>query len=192
MIRGRSRVVDGSGLSSVVSRARGVVKSIQRGTILVSAATSATATIVAVNPNNTILNFLGASSTTITANTERAAARIDLTDSVTVTATKVSGTDAITVSFEVVEYCPGIIKTPQRGTITLASVASNTGAIVGVNLSKTNLVSLGLTMDAIAAATTQPDCMQAKTVLTNSTTITASRNNTVGTLVIGYQIVEYY
>ena len=90
------------------------VKSVQRGTLVLSSSqTSNTATISAVNMAKTMLNFLGASagSSAETAPTNRYAqtshhfVRLTLTDSTTVTATRVSHHDReATVSYEVIEY----------------------------------------------------------------------------------------
>jgi hypothetical protein len=82
---------------STLSQYGSGIKSIQRGTISSNfAATSATATISAVNPNKTMLNYLGA---TI------ANAAISLTNSTTITLSISYEFSANTsVSYEVIEF----------------------------------------------------------------------------------------
>lgn len=76
-----------------------VIKSIQRGTIsLSSGASSATATLTAVDPAKTLLIFLGASGSDT-------AVRIALTDATTVTAYHATGgMTTTTVGYEAIEF----------------------------------------------------------------------------------------
>ena len=80
-------------MTSLASLLGSGIKSIQRGTISVTAGSSATATITAVNTAKTELRYLGA---------EVNAARIALTNSTTVTATN-AGVATVVVGFEVTE-----------------------------------------------------------------------------------------
>lgn len=75
----------------------------------------------------------------------------------------------------------------QRGTITINGSTSNTATVTAVDTTKTLLDHLGEATDS--AITAQ---VSTRLALTNSTTITATRNisNAVNT-VVGYQLVEY-
>ena len=94
--------------------ARSNIKSIQRGTIVLSATeTTKDATISAVTPEKTQLTFLGASSSNAdaTQSTERYAVtghhfvRLALTNSTTITATRATHNGReVTVSYEAIEY----------------------------------------------------------------------------------------
>jgi len=81
------------------------IKSIQRGTILVLVST-ATATITAVNTAKTILNYCGCSSGWSTTYAVANMARIQLTSSTEITATRMPGSSSPdpVVSYEVIEY----------------------------------------------------------------------------------------
>ena len=84
---------------------------------------------------------------------------------------------------------PGTFKSVQRGTISLAGVASNTATISAVTTSKSRLRYLGSTTDTDSAS------VNLNIVLTNSTTITASRGFATGgaiTSVVSYEIEEVY
>ena len=79
------------------------IKSIQRGTISISNALSATATITSVNTNKSMVSFLGFTETsTLTDN--RGAAYIVLTNATTVTANRLTSSNTTTVSYEVIEF----------------------------------------------------------------------------------------
>jgi hypothetical protein len=83
------------------------IKSIQRGTISMVSANSATATITSVNTAKTELRFLGYSSNKVSGEewTPRYSTRLALTNATTVTATRNSTSIATTVvSYEVIEY----------------------------------------------------------------------------------------
>ncbi len=78
------------------------IKSIQRGTIaLAGAATTGTATITAVDTTKTELRFLGQSAG---GGGDQHTAWITLTNSTTITATRVTASGTTTVSWELTEY----------------------------------------------------------------------------------------
>ena len=81
------------------------IKSIQRGTITISGATSATATITAVNTSKSELRFLGARTKDDTVNAW-GTSTIELTNSTTITARWDSAAFANTnnVSWELTEF----------------------------------------------------------------------------------------
>ena len=81
----------------------GAIKSIQRGTIVIAAASASnTATITSVNTAKALITMLGAESTdTSVANTMT---RLALTNATTVTASRGGTTGSVTVGYQVVEY----------------------------------------------------------------------------------------
>lgn len=92
-------------MSNLTQFGSGAIKSIQRGTITIPAnSTSATATITSVVTTKTELRFLGVTSQSTGIDT--ALARITLTNSTTITATRntVSTTNNTIVSWELTEY----------------------------------------------------------------------------------------
>lgn len=160
------------------------IKSIQRGTIAITGATSNTATITSVDLPNSVIHFLGCRVTNGGMNASQVMARIELTNATTVTASVFSspGAQTNTVSYEVIEYYPGIIKSVQRGTI----ANSGTATITPVDTTKSQLDHLGW-VTSLTSVT--PSAVNL--VLTNATTVTSIYSNGDGGTV-GYQVVEYY
>lgn len=162
------------------------VRRVQRGTITITAATSNTATISAVDTLNTELVFLGQDYSNTSTNPAIGQARIALTNGTTVTATlnTTPGAQSVTVSFEVIEYQPGAVKSIQRGTVTGAAAATLSTA---VDVTKSRLTSLGWTTTDTALDLS----INAKLVLTNGTTVTQS-GGVVTNITSGFQVVEFY
>lgn len=168
----------------------GAIKSIQRGTIAIAGAgTTNTATITAVDMANSVLRFLGESLTTGAA--DKGFARLTFTDATTITATRSGGAGTLTVSYEVVEFYPGFIKSIQRGTIVTNNVASNTATITAVDTTKSQVDHLGsLNNDS---GSLDAGNWRTRLTLTNGTTVTANYGNTSAlSATTGYQVVEYY
>jgi hypothetical protein len=82
-----------------------VVKSTQEGTISLTNGASATATITAVNVDKTILSFNGTTTGTTTT-LAQSSVRMSLTNSTTVTATRASTSNSLTINpqYRVVEF----------------------------------------------------------------------------------------
>ena len=171
-----------------------VIKSIQRGTINLQGATSNTATITAVTTANSVLSIAGRSSDDTTGGpgqSNYSMIRGELTNSTTVTAYRITddgvGASPI-IPFEVVEYYSGVIRSIQRGTITLNASTSGTATITSVTTGKTQLYFLGATVNATGYSV----WAHPKLVLTNATTVTASVGGIPGAdVVVGYQAVEF-
>ena len=149
---------------------------------------SATATITAVNLANTLL-FVSQDGDGSLARWDASVAVVTFTNTTTITATRTTTTgDACRTSYEVIEYWPGVLKSVQRGTITLSAVASNTATITAVDITKSVLVDLRYSTTELAV----PNTITTRVTLTNATTVTASRAVGTGTSVIGYQVAEFY
>lgn len=180
----RTRLL-GSGASALVSQwfQRSRVKSLQRGTIAITGATSNTATITAAVLANSRLRFLGCIADNGSLASRQVLARLAFTNTTTITATVDTspGANVTTVSFEVIEYWPGVIKSVQRGTVT------TTAAITAVNTAKSELDYLGNTTTVASADTSSG----AYLALTNSTTVTLTPGLSLGQ-VAGYQVVEWF
>lgn len=187
----RSRYLDGTGLTSHVARfgRRSLIKSIQRGTVAVaSAALTGTATITAVDLSNSVLVYGGQQTDNSIDTWHRACARIELTNATTITATRFEVGEIQTVTYEVIEFWPGVIKSVQRGTITMTAVNNATATITAVNTSKSMLGYLGYSQENPSTAST----IMTRLTLTNSTTVTANRATGTLNVIIGYQVVEFY
>jgi len=158
---------------------------VQAGSITLSGVTSNTASITSVDLNNTLLFFLGNSASTTSP--DQALAFIELTDSTTVTAFRVSATGTVIVNYAVVELWPGFIRRVQRGKIDIVGGASATASITSVNTAKAWVFYLGARV-----GTDQLDRALCRLELTNSTTVTATKANALSDATVGYQVVELY
>jgi len=168
----------------------GAIKSVQAGVITIAdTQTTGTATVVAVVLNNSILIHLGQLSPALST-PDSALARVELTNTTTVTATRAANVNPLPVSFVLLEFLPGVIKSRQTGTISLTSVASATATITGVNITKTALFWLGYSTNR--ASLNNADLWHPDLVLTNTTTITASVGSGTDTTVVPYQAVEFF
>jgi hypothetical protein len=191
MRQGPQKALTGSALDSRVAQfgQRSMIKRIQRGTITVASAVTATGTITAVDVNNSVLMFLGDLAQTATANYNDSNCYIELTNSTTLTITRSGAAPGYsTVSYEVIEYWPGVLKSIQRGTISLGGVASSTATITAVDTQKASLIYLGRFGNNAA----DPSRQLIMVVLTNSTTVTASRVTGTDTEAVSYQVAQYY
>lgn len=166
---------------------RRAIRSIQSGTIALTSVTSNTATINAVVTANSILLVLSANSNN--ADGANCCVRVDLTNTTTITATRVgnSATTA-TVGFVVLEFEPGLIRSIQRGTIAF-SASSSTGAITSVNTARAHVTALGMST-ADAVGTMAED--EARVTLTNATTVTATKGGAGSACTVGFQVVEWW
>lgn len=161
------------------------IKSIQRGTITLTGVASNTATITSVDTANSLLRWLGESSNDAGVNTtERSYVKLDLTNATTVTATRTSATSNSVVSFEVVEYYPGTLKSVQRGT---CAGAGGTATITAVDTTKATLEVIGHVGDATNFAGT---VSVTRIALTNATTVTSTGGSAA--VVLSFQVAEYY
>lgn len=181
----RTRLL-GSGASARVSQwfQRSVVRSVQRGTIAITGATSNTATITSVDVGNSRLRLLS-SNYNATGSARQALVRIALTNATTITATVNTSpaAETCTASFEIIEYWPGVIRSVQRGTIAVAGTAT----IAAVNTAKAELDYLGCEDNSPSIAFN----LQTYVVLTNGTTVTAFPG-TNSAQVTGFQVVEWF
>ena len=162
----------------------GRVRSLQRGTIvLAGGAGSNTATITAVDTANSRLRLLGTSYDTAAATQTNTWARIALTNATTITATRTGTTGGLTVSYEILEYYAGAMKSVQRGTVVVGTPAT----ITSVETTRTELDWLGQTTNFDGDGRSQ-----ARIALTNATTVTATATGgDGGTTTVSYQAVEW-
>jgi hypothetical protein len=189
----RSRLL-GSALGSRIAQwtQRGFIRSIQRGTVTIGAVTSATATITAVDMANSVLLYGGFQNDVAAAAYDQLFPRVELTNATTVTAVKTTAANTEIIAFEVIEFYPGVLRSVQRGVISSAGVATNTATITAVTVAKASVVTLAWTGVASGGGGEMQQTT-AHVVLTNATTVTLTRGSAVaGSLVGGYQVVEFY
>lgn len=154
-------------------RVNGFVKRIQRGTITInSGSASSTATIAAVDTANVILNFLGYTSNTPGAD-PGSPTYVVLTNATTVTALRDSSIDttpAIVVSYEVIEFWPGVLRSAQAFSVTLGVSASGTATLTTpVDTNRAMVFMLGNTCNNY-----DEQRMRMRWSLTDGTTVTVT------------------
>lgn len=173
---------------------RSLIKSVQRNTITIAALSlTNTRAITSVDVNNTRLVFLGSNTTDNGAGGSGSGpvlARVDLTNATTVTATRTATDNATIVSFDVIEYWPGVLRTVQRGTVTATGAATGTATLATTlqSVSKASIEFLGWS----GSVAFTPDNFLGYIDLTNTTTVTLTRTGTNGNLTAGYQVTEWY
>lgn len=164
------------------------VKSVQPFTITIgSSQTSNTATITAVDTNNSIILWGGWQTTATSA--AQGFSRLTLTNSTTVTANRnTSATTSAIARGTVLELHPGSVAVAaQYGSITIgAGATSNTATITSVDTAKSALIFLGSTTTIATLTSSIP----ANVELTNSTTVTAARAGSTGTVVVNFCVVQ--
>jgi hypothetical protein len=87
-------------------------------------------------------------------------------------------------------YRKSIIKSIQRGTITLTGVATATATVTAVVLANSVLRCLGFDLQTDLNVTAADTWTQL--ALTNTTTVTATRTGVGGIVRINFELVEYY
>lgn len=172
---------------AVLRGASSLIKSVQRGTIAVTGATSVAVTIAPVDLANARLRFLGCTASVSAVDGQKYFARLSLT-ATTVTATVVAspGANTCTVGYEVTEYLPGVFRSIQRGTMT-PNGGSATVTITEVDPSKSELSYLG-TDDQDSA---NNNGILPTLALTNGTTVTGS-NVIAGNATVAFEVAEYF
>jgi hypothetical protein len=172
-------------------RGRGLIKSIQRGTTTIAAAaTSGTSTITSVDTANAVIRLLGYTySATAITDGRVLCPRLELTNGTTVTAYRntADASNSLIVSWEVIEYYPGVLKSVQRGTINV----NGTATITAVDTAKSSCDHLGGTY---LANTANDPGYYGYVTLTNGTTVTATNGSGAGPGygTMGFQVVEWY
>lgn len=147
---------------------------------------SATATITAVDPTRSLLIPLGTTSTRGAADLGAGFTLLTFTNPTTITGDRGSSSGDVSAAFVVVQFQPGVWKSIQRNTIVLSGVTSNTRTVTAVDTTKAFLMSLGFNA---TSATTDATAL-AKLALTNTTTITATKNTSTDDTTVGFQLVE--
>ena len=177
--------------------ASSLVASVQTGQLDMNGVTTKTATISAVDLSRSICVFNGAKNTSgeSTANNASGLAfRVALTNSTTVTANIVLSVAAAgrLVNFTVVEFFPGVLRSVQRGSITMNGVGSGTATITEVNVAKSLVTYNGYTTTYTESPPMYLNRLGAILTLTNATTVTANRGSTDGTTITDFEVVEYF
>lgn len=170
------------------------VKSVQRGTIAISSGTSATATIAKVDVANTVVCYGGLKTTDTSAFINSMVADVTLTDSTTLTINEGSNSGfTLTIAYTVVEFWPGVLRSIQYSRIAIAGAGTTqTATITAVD---TNLAAVFWLGQATIGAAPATDYGQefATVVLTNATTLTATRNEaSAAGKTVGCVTVEFF
>ena len=167
------------GGSGMVGRwgASSLIENIQYGTVALSGVTNATTTITSVDITRATVIHLGQSNNwSGGSGAQYSSAYVELTNATTVKAVRntVGGIDC-NVNFAVIQFCPGILRSVQTGSVTINSGLTNTATVTTVNTDKSLLIYLGLQSNAAVDGAGYE-----RLSLTNATTITGTRQDTTG------------
>ena len=172
----------------------GMFKSIQTGTIAIE--TSTTATITAVDTAYSAVVFQGCSIDEASVTLQYyATARFVLTNSTTVTGTRASSAQAVICAYTVVEFWPAMVKTRQTGTVAMSTAeASDTATLsTAVTTSTSQLYFGGCETGADSGSGSRMTEVFGRTILTNTTTVTANRGATDDTTMdCSFTVIESY
>ena len=165
---------------------RSVIKSIQRGTIVITGATSNTATITAVDVGNSLLRFLGSWTSDAADTDAQSLVQIVLTNATTITATVATSPagNNTTCGYEIVEYYPGVLKSVQRGQTT---AAATTQALTAIDTTKTLVYFLGNTDTAGVI-----DRRHNAIIALNSSTQLGISYGGANAQTVSWQVAEFY
>ena len=174
-----------------------LIQSLQTGQLDMNGVTTKTATITAVDTSRSICVFNGSKNTSGegTANDDSGFAfRVALTNSTTVTADIVLNVSAAgrLVNFTVVEFLPGVLRSVQRGSITMTGVLTNTATITGVNPAKSLVTYNGYTHTYTSDPPMYLNRVGVILTLTNATTVTTDHGATNGTKITNFEVVEFF
>ena len=177
--------------------ASSIVASVQTGQLDMNGVTTKTATISAIDLSRSICVFNGAKNTSAEATANDVSGftfRVALTNSTTVTASIVLSVAAAgrLVNFTVVEFFPGVLRSVQRGSITMTGVQSNTATITEVNVAKSLVTYNGYTTTYTESPPVYLNRVGAILTLTNATTVTVNQGSTDGTKITNFEVVEYF
>lgn len=177
-------------LATIMSLAGGAgVKSVQAFTT-VQSADSVTATLAtSVDTANSIIFW----SVSFDAVDPEMYVRVDLQNSTTVRSRRYTSSSATaTVKGFVVEFQPGAIKSLQRGDVVIAGGnTTGTATISAVDTSKTILNYLGSSNDTAGSGAVAHHNYVASLVLTNSTTITATKGSNFSNVTSSFEAIEF-
>lgn len=181
MING-GQIIGGGGLAT---------KAVYSGTISLTGASSATATITAVVLANSLILGGGYKANMSSTAGNYNNCRVELTNTTTVTALRgASDATAASAPYFVHESYSGTWKTMQRGVINTNGGTSATATITSVDTTKAFLSHNGIEEQAGGAGAATDRC---QIVQTNATTLTASNNQNPGaTNNVSYQVAEPY
>lgn len=169
----------------------GYIISVQQVQIAISGSdTQNTATISSVSTTRTLALFNGVVNTNTVGLTANDAYRVELTNATTVTAYRNTASGSATVYVTVVEFGSSLVDSVQQGTIALSTAqTSNTATISSVTTSRSAVYLQGQTnTDALLYSMRRVAYVR----LTNSTTVTATRNQTGTTSsVVGFAVIQF-
>lgn len=178
--------------------ASSLVKNRQQGNTSIGAgASTIDTTITAIDTANSILVYEGWYHNITSGSRPRDSwVRIKILNSTTVRViqdTAGVGLDGV-VYWTVLEFLPGVLKSVQRGAVTIAaSAGSGTASITDVNLAKSLLLYNGFTYTGTEAyASTDPKNWLAYAYISSATVVTYARPGTANALNAEFEVAEFF
>lgn len=168
-----------------------MIKRVQQVSISLSTAqTSNTATITSVNTAYAVCFYNGHTVSGTATNPSEQAVRVDLTNATTVTATRnsASASNSSEVRATVIEFSANLVQSVQQGTIVISAVTSNTATITSVDTTRSVVIFQGFLGNTTGTTLGRASC---SLVLTNATTVTATKGNATNSATVGYTVIQF-
>lgn len=170
------------------------INSIQRGRLSITAGSASnTASITAVATAYSIVNLIGWSSSGNTGGIEASIGRLTLTNATTVTANRLSdAAGLVTLSYEVIEFNPTVIRSVQSGFIAMAvATVTASATITAVVAAKSQAFCAGVEVTTDGNGGSDETFCEIQ--LTNATTVDATRQAAAANAVkVGYCVLEWF
>lgn len=167
--------------ATVIEFKSGIITSNQSGFISLNAVTTNTATISSVTTSRAAVIWQGNITSSIAQQWDRISAKLNLTNSTTVTATRLTATDTLDVYYTVVEFASGITQSVQEVSTQIGASATTANSTLGTTVTPANCICL-LASSSISGATSSDESRLAYSFLASGTTVTATRTGASATV----------
>jgi len=162
------------------------IQSIQTVNIQHFGTTAKTQAITSVNASSTVLNVTGYTSTSTSNLPRQVTATITLNTGTQLKSERLSNTQGVTTTVEVIEFKPAVISSIQSVNVALPALSRTTVTINSVDTNRTMVTSRGSRSSGTGQTT-----INCYVELLNSTTLIAVRNTATNNCVYGVDVVEF-
>lgn len=172
---------------------KGVFRSVQAFTVTIangSATNTATLSPIVVAANTIILRTGSTYDNATDPDSSRYLGYVTLTNGSTVTGTRITNSQGLTLSGIALEFQPGVLKSVQYGTIAITNtLLTNTANITAVNTARAWPISLGVDTNDVNGYAAN---FAANLTLTSATVVTLTRLGSVGNVTASFCVPEFY
>lgn len=172
---------------------KGVFRSVQAYTVTIangSATNTATLSPIVVAANCILIPTGSTYSNATDPDSSRFLGYVTLTNGSTVTGTRITNSQGLTLSGIALEFQPGVLKSVQYGTIAITNtLLTNTATITAVNTARAWPICLGVDTNDVNGYAAN---FAANLTLTSATVVTLTRLGSVGNVTASFCVPEFY